>query len=375
MGFHNNVPINKLFVEVNKQSSPSNLPLLQRTTVCFVILDLHLLVPSRLTNLTLLFIYNVHASYFMMVDYSKSQYYSPQSKDKANLYNSFSELHIQSPDMTDSLSHSHQLPSIPGSPEHNYSYLAYDPAELPRHDSNSTLAYSPSLSSRSASPSKPHLLAADDDANILRKSTTAHWRNLADASDSPNDLHLPGVTEDAEEIHGMHGRLRLQKTEDAQTHVANRNWMDKQRKCLQAYEYLCHIGEAKQWIEQCIEEEIPSIVKLEEALRDGVILAKLTQAFAPQLVRRIFVHPKLQYRHTDNINFFFQFVEEIGMPDVSYPTLDPPADTNNIALYFRAYRPLRQKKYTQSHLLRPCSWIYPIWYGTGASYRQSSWKT
>lgn len=26
----------------------------------------------------------------------------------------------------------------------------------------------------------------------------------------------------------------------------SRNWMDQQRKNLQAYEYLCHIGEAKE---------------------------------------------------------------------------------------------------------------------------------
>lgn len=96
--------------------------------------------------------------------------------------------------------------------------------------------------------------------------------------------------------------------------------MDKQRKCLQAYEYLCHIGEAKEWIEQCIDEEIPSIIQLEETLRNGVILAKLTRSFAPQLVRRIFDSPKLQYRHTDNINFFFQFIDEIGMPDVCTST-------------------------------------------------------
>lgn len=249
------------------------------------------------------------------MEYSSSQYHSPASKDK-NLYNSFADLRIKSPEMADHYTQSHISP-VPGSPEHGYSYLGYESAGSPRPNSASTLAYSPSLSSRSASPVKHNLLSTDDDASFLRKSTTTHWRNLADASDkNSHDLHLPGVTEDAEEIHGMHGRLRLQKTEDAQTHVASRNWMDKQRKYLQAYEYLCHIGEAKEWIEQCIEEEIPSIVQLEEALRDGVILAKLTKAFAPELVRRIFENPKLQYRHTDNINYFFKFTEEIGMPDV-----------------------------------------------------------
>lgn len=261
----------------------------------------------------------------MIMDYSRAQYSSPSSphrKPVTSIYDHqsspyYPDLQIPSQDMMDT--HARQLPSLPPSPEHDYSYLSYDPMRSSLNNSTSSIpAYPPSLqsSSRSSSPNKHHLLASDDEVNLLRKSTTTHWRNLANTSDNPNNLHLPGVTEDAEEITGMHGRLRLQKTEDSKTHVANKNWMDKQRKSLQAYEYLCHIGEAKEWIEQCIDEEIPSIVKLEEALRDGVILAKLTRSFAPHLVRRIFEAPKLQYRHTDNINFFFQFLDEIGMPDV-----------------------------------------------------------
>lgn len=136
-------------------------------------------------------------------------------------------------------------------------------------------------------------------------------------SSKDSHLHLPGVTEDREDVSGMLGRLRLQKTEDSKSHLASRNWMDKQRKYLQAYEYLCHIGEAKEWIEECIDEEIPSVIQLEEALRDGVILAKLTRQFAPELVKRLYEAPKLQFRHTDNINYFFNFLDKVGMPNVS----------------------------------------------------------
>lgn len=39
------------------------------------------------------------------------------------------------------------------------------------------------------------------------------------------------------------GRIRLQKDERT---VITSHWMDKQRNNLQAYEYLCHIGEAKE---------------------------------------------------------------------------------------------------------------------------------
>ena len=56
--------------------------------------------------------------------------------------------------------------------------------------------------------------------------------------------------------------------------------MDKQRQFLQAYEYLCHIGEAKEWIEDVIHQQIPPIIELEEALRDGVTLAEVVEALS-----------------------------------------------------------------------------------------------
>lgn len=69
-------------------------------------------------------------------------------------------------------------------------------------------------------------------------------------------------------------------------------------------------------MEDCIGEPIPPIVELEEALRDGVTLAKLVRVFAPELVPRIFEAPKLQFRHSDNINQFFKFVNRIKLPEV-----------------------------------------------------------
>jgi Ras GTPase-activating-like protein IQGAP2/3 len=92
--------------------------------------------------------------------------------------------------------------------------------------------------------------------------------------------------------------------------------MDQQRQFLQAYEYLCHIGEAKEWIEQVIEKQIPPIVQLEEALRDGVTLAEVVQAMYPGRPLRIFRNPKLQYRHSDNIALFFRFLDEAELPEL-----------------------------------------------------------
>ncbi|KAI9814679.1 MAG: hypothetical protein M1832_005678 [Thelocarpon impressellum] len=92
--------------------------------------------------------------------------------------------------------------------------------------------------------------------------------------------------------------------------------MDKQRQFLQAYEYLCHIGEAKEWIEKVIHKPVPPIVQLEEALRDGVTLAEVVQAVLPGRPIRIFRHDKLQFRHSDNIALFFRFLAEVELPDL-----------------------------------------------------------
>ncbi|KAF1796214.1 hypothetical protein FB192DRAFT_1425310 [Mucor lusitanicus] len=92
------------------------------------------------------------------------------------------------------------------------------------------------------------------------------------------DLHIPTITEDAQDVVG---RIRLQKDDK----IHNSQWMDKQRNNLLAYEYLCHIGEAKEWIEDCLQDEIDPIIKLEESMRNGIVLAKLADWFAPGIVR------------------------------------------------------------------------------------------
>lgn len=92
--------------------------------------------------------------------------------------------------------------------------------------------------------------------------------------------------------------------------------MDKQRQFLQAYEYLCHIGEAKEWIEDVIHRTIPPIVELEEALRDGVTLAEVVEALNQDKRFRIFRHQRLQFRHSDNIAIFFRYLDEVGLPDL-----------------------------------------------------------
>ena len=166
------------------------------------------------------------------------------------------------------------------------------------------------------------------DLHELQKSSTGHLRALSKLAQN-HDRDDFSITAPAPSVVGLHGRRQLKRTDSSAAArgtvaLANggrygwgeRNWMDQQRQFLQAYEYLCHIGEAKEWIEDIIHKPIPEIVRLEEALRDGVTLAEVVQAFYPGQQLRIYRHAKLQFRHSDNIAIFFRFLDEIELPDL-----------------------------------------------------------
>jgi Ras GTPase-activating-like protein IQGAP2/3 len=126
----------------------------------------------------------------------------------------------------------------------------------------------------------------------LQRSATKHLRTLSKFAQTTNDDDF-SIKSPEQEVVGLHGRRRLQRTmttkESKSTESTSKftssweasKWMDRQRQFLQAYEYLCHIGEAKEWIEDIIHKQIPEIVQLEEALRDGVTLAEVVQAIHP----------------------------------------------------------------------------------------------
>jgi Ras GTPase-activating-like protein IQGAP2/3 len=164
----------------------------------------------------------------------------------------------------------------------------------------------------------------------FQKSTTGHLRALSKLEDE--DLSL--ISRDSEVV-GMQGRRKLMRGDSVRGNKSTSgwggsNWIDQQRQFLQAYEYLCHIGEAKEWIEDVMQTTIAPIVQLEEALRDGVTLAEVVQALQPERRYRIFRHQKLQFRHSDNIAIFFRFLEEIELPDLFWFELVDLYEKKNI---------------------------------------------
>lgn len=126
-------------------------------------------------------------------------------------------------------------------------------------------------------------------------STSSPAKSIASISVAPAAV-IPGAG-NAADVAGIPGRLKFSR--DRTPAIAaplpsarlNRGlWVDTQRQHLQAYEYLCHVGEAQQWIEGCLEEELGfGVVEMEEELRNGVVLAKLVRKFQGEaVVRRIY---------------------------------------------------------------------------------------
>uniref|UniRef100_G3THJ8 IQ motif containing GTPase activating protein 1 n=1 Tax=Loxodonta africana TaxID=9785 RepID=G3THJ8_LOXAF len=115
--------------------------------------------------------------------------------------------------------------------------------------------------------------------------------------------------------------------------------MDERRRQNVAYEYLCHLEEAKRWMEACLGEDLPPTTELEEGLRNGVYLAKLGNFFSPKVVslKKIYDREQTRYkatglhfRHTDNVIQWLNAMGEIGLPKIFYPETTDIYDRKNM---------------------------------------------
>ncbi|KAL7327445.1 iqgap-related protein [Mucor circinelloides] len=116
-------------------------------------------------------------------------------------------------------------------------------------------------------------------------------------------------------------RVRLLKADQTKD---DRRWFDKMRNLVQVHEYLCHIGEAIEWIESFLNEKIDnnddreaSIVQLEQTLHDGVVLAKLARRIHPGIIHSITPgDAKFKFLRSNNINAFLTVLKEVGLPSI-----------------------------------------------------------
>ncbi|KAJ2803272.1 iqgap- protein, partial [Coemansia guatemalensis] len=123
--------------------------------------------------------------------------------------------------------------------------------------------------------------------------------------------------------------------------MRNGIWCDVERQNLAAYEYLCHVSEAKEWIEACIGESLPEISEIEDSLRDGVAMAKLARTFCPEAVGKIYqqsapvkltagVRRRFVFKYTDNINFFLSAIRQVRLPRLFHFELTDLYDRKNM---------------------------------------------
>ncbi|XP_057324303.1 ras GTPase-activating-like protein IQGAP1 [Microplitis mediator] len=115
--------------------------------------------------------------------------------------------------------------------------------------------------------------------------------------------------------------------------------MDEQRQKTLAYEYLCHLEEAKIWMEACLREKLPSTTELEENLRNGVYLAKLAHFMDPEswplnkiydIDQKRYKIAGLQFKHTDNINYFIECLKSMQLPLIFQPETTDIYDKKNM---------------------------------------------
>ncbi|XP_042296040.1 ras GTPase-activating-like protein IQGAP3 isoform X2 [Sceloporus undulatus] len=115
--------------------------------------------------------------------------------------------------------------------------------------------------------------------------------------------------------------------------------MDEKRRQNVAYQYLCHLEEAKRWMETCLKESLAPPTELEESLRNGVVLAKLGHFFAPDVcpLGKIYDRDEsrfkacgLHFRHTDNINHWRDAMSRVGLPTIFHPETTDIYDKKNM---------------------------------------------
>ena len=113
--------------------------------------------------------------------------------------------------------------------------------------------------------------------------------------------------------------------------------LDAARKRNMAYEYLCHLEEARKWLEACLQTDMPPASELEGALRNGVIVAKLSRFFKAEAVKKIYDEEEkvyqdrgLVFRHTDNINQWLNAMKSVKFPEIFYPEITDLYDKKNM---------------------------------------------
>lgn len=93
----------------------------------------------------------------------------------------------------------------------------------------------------------------------------------------------------------------------------------------------------QRWLEACLSVEVPPASELEGALRNGVIVARLSRFFKPEAVKKIYDEEEKVYR----VRVARRRLVFCPVPPCFYPVgLGPPATRSPCALYCWYFLPL-----------------------------------
>ncbi|KZO89453.1 hypothetical protein CALVIDRAFT_569906, partial [Calocera viscosa TUFC12733] len=87
-------------------------------------------------------------------------------------------------------------------------------------------------------------------------------------------------------------------------------WADRKREDIQADKYLSRRRSEGVDRKRPSEPKMPCIPEWEEKMRKGVVLAKFVKEWGAE--GKVFEHPKLQWRRSDNVDIFPQYVRSVG---------------------------------------------------------------
>uniref|UniRef100_A0A1I7WK55 Calponin-homology (CH) domain-containing protein n=1 Tax=Heterorhabditis bacteriophora TaxID=37862 RepID=A0A1I7WK55_HETBA len=125
--------------------------------------------------------------------------------------------------------------------------------------------------------------------------------------------------------------------------------IDDRRLNRKAYDYLCRLLEVRKWLSECLEDDsIPSVTELENNFRNGVLLARLSNFFAPDIVQLKGIYDldqekyiandrTPQYRHTDNIMQWRRAMESVRLPELFIPETTDVFEGRNMKTTFCLY--------------------------------------
>ncbi|KAJ9099518.1 hypothetical protein QFC19_005943 [Naganishia cerealis] len=97
------------------------------------------------------------------------------------------------------------------------------------------------------------------------------------------------------------------------------------------YEYLCRISSIKVWLESVLGHKISQTpVELISYIRNGIHLAELANIILPTHQSVFKNDTRLQFKHTENINRFFDLLEYLDVPDLFRFELTDLYDAKNV---------------------------------------------